>query len=114
MQTTGDIFLGWHTSTVSDQHFYWRQLKDMKGSVEAADLEFSGFTSYLSVCALCLAHAHARSGDAAAIAGYSGKSDTYDKAIGGFAMLYADQTEHDYSQLNKAMKDGTVIAETGI
>ena len=114
MQTTGDIFLGWHASTVSDRHFYWRQLKDMKGSVDVADLDFSGFKSYLSVCALCLAHAHARSGDSAAITGYLGKNDTFDKAIGRFAMLYADQTEHDYSQLIKAIRDGTVIAETGI
>jgi uncharacterized protein (DUF2252 family) len=34
MQTASDIFLGWHKSELGEREFYWRQLKDMKGSAE--------------------------------------------------------------------------------
>ena len=39
--------------------------------------------------------AHARSGDASMIYGYLGKSDVFDRGVGTFAKLYADQTERD-------------------
>jgi Uncharacterized protein conserved in bacteria (DUF2252) len=43
-----------------------------------------------------LARAHARSGDAA-ISGYLGSSDRFDRAVVTFAEAYADQTEADYA-----------------
>ena len=39
-----------------------------------------------------LPRAHARSGDAAMIAGYMGASEIFDDAIAEFAVEYADQT----------------------
>jgi uncharacterized protein (DUF2252 family) len=114
MQTTNDIFLGWHTSDISDSDFYWRQLKDMKGSVDVAKLDEDGLNTYLELCALCLARAHARTGDASAIAGYLGKGKSFDRAVADFAMAYADQTERDYQHLVDAVDSGHIVAATGI
>jgi Uncharacterized protein conserved in bacteria (DUF2252) len=44
-----------------------------------------------------LARAHARSGDAAKISGYLGKSDIFDRAIARFSKEYADQAERDHA-----------------
>jgi uncharacterized protein (DUF2252 family) len=114
MQATTDIFLGWHKSAISERDYYWRQFKDMKGSIDVTELDESGFEAYVSVCAFCLARAHGRIGDAAAIAGYLGKSDVFDNAMTDFALAYADQTERDYELLEQAVKSGRIIAEKGI
>ncbi len=114
MQAASDIFLGWHQSGLTHTQYYWRQLKDMKGSVDTAKLDEAGLGTYLAVCSMCLARAHARTGDAAAIAGYMGKSNTFDTAIGDFAATYADQTERDHQALVDAVKSGRIAAETGI
>ncbi|MCP4359155.1 MAG: DUF2252 domain-containing protein [Chloroflexi bacterium] len=114
MQATTDIFLGWHRSEVSGNDFYWRQLKDMKGSADVEKMDKAGLKMYVDVCALCLARTHARTGDAAAISGYLGKSGRFDKAIGAFALAYADQAERDYEGLVAAVKNGQLAAETGI
>jgi len=114
MQATNDIFLGWHSSDLTDRDYYWRQLKDMKGSVEVSAMDYDSFRTYIGVCAWCLAHAHARTGDEARIYGYIGKNDSFSQAIGDFAVAYADQTERDYQLLVETVKSGRVTAETGI
>lgn len=114
MQAASDIFLGWHQGSLTGSHYYWRQLKDMKGSFEVAALDEAGFKTYLAVCSVCLARAHARSGDAAAISGYLGKGKAFEEAIADFAVAYADQTERDYEALVDAAKSGRLAAETGI
>jgi predicted alpha/beta hydrolase len=114
MQTTNDIFLGWHKSEYLDSDFYWRQLKDMKGSVNVAKLDADGLSTYIELCALCLARAHARTGDASAIAGYLGKGKSFDKAVANFAMTYADQNERDYQLLVEAVDNGRIVAAKGI
>ncbi len=114
MQAASDIFLGWNHSGLTNRQYYWRQLKDMKGSVDIARLDETGLATYLAVCSLCLARAHARSGDAAAIAGYLGKSDAFDQAIGRFAEAYADQAERDYQALVAAVDSGRIRAQTGV
>ena len=65
---------------------------------------------YAALCGRTLAHAHAKSGDAALISGYLGKSDDFDKAIGECALAYADQNETDYAALVEAVKAGKVRA----
>jgi uncharacterized protein (DUF2252 family) len=114
MQAASDIFLGWHESSLSGRNFYWRQLKDMKGSLEVADLDSDGFETYLRVCAVCLARAHARTGDAAGVSGYIGKGKVLARAMADFAASYADQTEKDHQALNEAIESGLIIAETRI
>jgi uncharacterized protein (DUF2252 family) len=114
MQTTNDIFLGWHSSEFSGTDYYWRQLKDMKGSVNVAKANEDSLQTYLELCGLCLARAHARTGDPSAIAGYLGKGNSFDKAVANFAMTYADQSERDYQLLVEAVDAGRIVAAKGI
>jgi hypothetical protein len=113
MQASSDIFLGWSTAS-SGVNYYWRQLKDMKGSFDVTTFDADGLATYLAVCALCLARAHARSGDAASISSYLGSSTAFDDAIAQFALAYADQTKRDYQALVDAVNGGEILAETGV
>ena len=63
------------------------------------------------MCGWALALAHARSGDAATIAGYLGPNDRFDEAVARFATAYADQTERDHAALVAAVRQGRVSAE---
>ena len=89
IQGAPDIFLGW--SELDGVHYYIRQLRDMKGGV---------------------ALAHAKSGDAAMLAGYMGENEALDDALVKFAFAYADQTEQDYDRLAAAAKQGRIQVAT--
>ena len=114
MQAASDMFLGWSTGRVTETNYYWRQLKDMKGSANVAAMDEKSLRAYLSVCSVCLARAHARTGDEVAISGYLGSNDTFANAMADFAVAYADQTERDYQALVDAVESGRVQAQTGI
>jgi uncharacterized protein (DUF2252 family) len=107
MQATSDIFLGW-TRGPGGRDFYLRQLWDMKGSVDISTLQIPGLGFYGGLCGWALARAHARTGDAAAIAAYLGTSDTFDGAIADFAETYADQNERDHAAYLAAIDEGRV------
>jgi uncharacterized protein (DUF2252 family) len=104
MQSASDVLLGWGSS--GDYDFYVRQYKDKKGSIDIAALDGFGLRDYARMCGWALATAHARTGDAAMIAGYLGKADTFDKALVRFAALYADQVEQDYASFRAATEAG--------
>ena len=114
MQATSDIFLGWCVGEITGVDYYWRQLKDMKGSVDIGNMDESGLEKYLAICSHCLARAHARTGDEIKIQGYVGNEQDFIKAIGDFSITYADQVERDYEQLINAVKAGDIVVETGI
>jgi len=109
MQATSDIFLGWCRGPAG-RDFYFRQLWDMKGSVDIAQLQPEGLAFYGGICARALAAAHARTGDAVAISAYLGTGDTFDGAIADFAETYADQNERDHAAFVAAIADGRVKA----
>ena len=67
-------------------------------------------TLFAQCCGYSLALSHARSGDAAVISGYLGKSDAFDKALAAFSVAYADQNEKDHAALKRAIRDGKVEA----
>jgi uncharacterized protein (DUF2252 family) len=113
MQAASDIFLGW-TQGLSGRHFYIRQLRDAKISAVVEGFDLGLMQTYARLCAWALARAHARSGDAAMIAGYMGASATFDDAIGEFAMEYADQNERDYRGFVTAVKEGRIEATADI
>jgi hypothetical protein len=69
---------------------------------------------YGYLCGWTLARAHARSGDAVAIAAYLGKSDEFDRAIANFARRYADQNERDHEAFLRAIETGRLPATTGV
>ncbi len=111
MQSASDIFLGRSKSPVfAEREYYWRQLKDMKGSLEVSLLDKNGLGKYLAGCSNCLAHAHARSGDAVEIAGYLNDGSEFDEAIADFSVAYAEQTEGDYQELLDAINEGRIVA----
>ena len=114
MQATNDIFLGWHRTEIMEHEFYWRQLKDMKGSAKIEELDEEGLNAYLAACAWCLARAHARTGDEIKIRGYLGSKNAFAKPLASFAIAYADQAERDYQALVDAVESGRIAAETGI
>ena len=109
MQSASDIFLGWARGR-GLRDFFGRQLRDMKFSFPVEGLSPQHLKLYAEVCGLTLARAHAKSGDAATISGYQGKSDAFDQAIGEFALAYADQNERDHAALVAAVKAGRVKA----
>jgi hypothetical protein len=74
----------------------------------------TGARDYARLCGRALALAHARSGDAALIAGYLGKSAVFDEAVARFAGAYADQTERDHAALAAAVRAGRLKAVRGV
>jgi len=108
-QSSSDIFLGWVRGRLG-YDFYVRQLRDMKMSVPVEGATASQIRTYAELCGWGLARAHAKSGEPATISGYLGKGDPFDKAMGDFALAYADQTEKDYAALVKAERSGRIQA----
>jgi uncharacterized protein (DUF2252 family) len=114
MQAASDIYLGWTKGLDVRRHFYWRQLRDMKGSVLVEAMTPVGLTFYAGICGWTLARAHARSGDPVAIAAYLGGSDEFDRSITDFSERYADQNEQDYQQFVNAVRSGRLEALEGV
>ena len=109
MQSASDLFLGW-TRGLNGRDLYVRQLRDMKVSPIIEGFDVGDLRAYGRMCGWALARAHARSGDAAMIAGYMGASETFDDAIAEFAVEYADQTQKDYRAFVKAIRQGRLKA----
>lgn len=112
-QAASDIFLGWMTGP-EQRHFYWRQLRDMKGSAEVETMSPAVLRAYARLCGRALARAHARSGDRIAIAAYLGTSDVFDRAIADFSLRYAAQNADDYAALSAGIAAGVVTAAPGV
>jgi len=110
MQAASDMFLGWSHGPKIGHDFYVRQLRDMKMSVTIETMDNESLQYYAKLCGHVLARAHARSGDAALIAGYMGNSSLFEEALGDFAMNYAVQTDRDHKCLADAVRDGRIKA----
>ncbi len=109
MQAATDVFLGWTQNPANGRYFYVRRLKDSHLANVAAILE-EALPFYADLCGRTLARAHARAGDAVALAGYMGDDSEFDKAIAEFAMAYAEQTERDWRAFLDAIKAGRISA----
>ena len=109
MQSASDLFLGW-TRGSGGRDLYVRQLRDMKVSAIVEDFDAGDLRAYGRVCGWALARAHARSGDAAMIAGYMGASGIFDDAIAEFAVEYADQAHKDHRAFVRAIHQGRITA----
>ncbi|WP_405068959.1 DUF2252 domain-containing protein [Kribbella sp. NBC_01510] len=114
MQAASDIFLGWTKGADVSRHFYWRQLRDMKGSADVEAMSPTGLAFYAQTCGWTLARAHARSGDPIAINAYLGDSDAFDLAITDFSRRYADQNDRDYDEFVTAIRSGKLQALEGV
>ena len=92
MQSASDIFLGWSQGTHGGD-YYVRQLRDMKIAPNLTGYTPRILAAYGHLCGRTLARAHAKAGDAAAIAGYLGATSVFDEALADYALAYADQVE---------------------
>ncbi len=110
MQAASDIYLGWSKGAEANRHLYWRQLRDMKASALVELMSPAMLSFYAGLCGWTLARAHARSGDAVALAAYLGKSDKFDLSITDFSLRYAQQNEQDYQAFAKAIASGRLEA----
>jgi uncharacterized protein (DUF2252 family) len=108
LQASSDVMLG--VTKIDGRPYFVRQMKNMKASIPVEWLTGESFNFYAWACGTLLGRAHARAGDAAAIAGYCGTSAVLDKALATWAEDYGDQTERDHEQLVKAIKSGKVQA----
>ncbi len=108
MQAASDIFLGWANDS-QGRSFYFRQLRDMKISVNVESSSLTELDEYARLCGWALARAHAKSGDASAITGYLGTGTPFDEALGEFGMAYANQVDRDFEALQNAAKSGRIV-----
>ncbi len=122
LQAHSDPFLGWvagwdpHGNARRPVDYYWRQFRDMKGSIEPSTLtDPTDFTRYAELCAGLLARAHAQSAAAGyLIQGYIGRSTAFAEATAKWARDYADVSERDYEALQRAVKKGRFPCEAGV
>ncbi|HET9079475.1 MAG TPA: DUF2252 domain-containing protein [Trebonia sp.] len=114
MQAVSDIFLGWTKGAEQNRYYYWRQLRDMKGSSDVESMRPAALTFYAGMCGWTLARAHARSEDPVAIAEYLGSSDAFDQSVADFSLCYADQNDQDFEAFIKAIRSGRLEAREGI
>lgn len=114
IQATPDVLLGWHRGVDfvggGDRDYYARQLWDWKTTADLETIRRRGLDAYSRLCGQVLARAHARSGDPVAIAAYLGTGTTFDEAMAGFAVRYADQAERDHATMLEAIADGRLVA----
>jgi uncharacterized protein (DUF2252 family) len=108
LQAMGDPLLGY--TTIEDRHYFVRQMKNMKASMPVGFLTGEPFEFWAWACGALLGRAHARTGDAAKIAGYIGKGKVLAASLAKFAERYGDQTEKDHAALVKAIRSGCVAA----
>jgi hypothetical protein len=106
LQSSSDALLGW--TTISGRDFYVRQMKQMRGSIPVDWLHGATFDFYAWCLGLVLARAHARTGDAALIAGYCGSSDKLDAAYAAWAERYGTRTVDDHASFVAAIAKGRI------
>ncbi len=111
LQAMGDPLLGY--TTIDERHYFVRQMKNMKASMPIEFLIGEPFEFWAWTCGTLLGRAHARTGDAAKIAGYIGRGNVLSASLAEFAERYGDQTEKDHAALVAAIKSGRVTAIQG-
>jgi uncharacterized protein (DUF2252 family) len=110
IQSATDMFVGW--GSMGGKDYYVRQFRDMK-IIPTTALIAPRLAVFATACGETLARAHARTGDAVAIAGYIGRGSKFTAAISRFAAQYADQNERDHAQLVRAIDAGAVQSQPG-
>jgi uncharacterized protein (DUF2252 family) len=107
MQSSSDIFLGWVTGR-DDRNIYVRQLRDAKIKPLVETFNRGMLETFGKACGWALARAHGRASHSWLVSGYLGTSDVFDKAMGNYAVAYADQAERDHAALKAAVSAGTI------
>ncbi|WP_330254655.1 DUF2252 domain-containing protein [Nocardia sp. NBC_00565] len=113
VQSETDILLGWTTLRFDNGElpFTVRQFRNMKGSIDPAELSSNDLDDYGRLAGALLARAHSRSLDPRLIAGYLDGDEAFEAAVARFAVRYADQTEADHAELVDAVRTGKIAVE---
>ena len=113
-QAASDIFLGWLRGVGPDgkkRDFYVRQLWDRRARWRSSRCRRRGSPPTRRLCGGILARAHARTGDAIAIAGYLGGGDRFDEAIAELRRRLRRPERADYAAMKQAAGDGRIDVE---
>jgi uncharacterized protein (DUF2252 family) len=102
MQTWSDPLLGY--TRFGGHDYLVRQLADHKASLDPESLTPETAREYSALCGEALAKGHARSTDAALLAGYLGRSSKFDRALLEFAATYAEQTKSDHASFVRSLR----------
>ncbi len=115
VQSEADILLGWTSlAPVGDGAelpFIVRQFRNLKGSIDPAELPAGDLDDYGRLAGALLARAHSRSLDPRLLSGYLDGDERFDEAVAAFAVRYADRTEADHAELLAAVRAGRIDAE---
>ena len=109
MQAAPDLFLGWTRDDLG-RDFYIRRLKDSRLARIGEAIEADALGFYATLCGQTLARAHARSSDAATIAGYLGGGGKFADAIVDFARHYGERTLADWAVFRAHIDSGAISA----
>lgn len=118
LQAHSDPFIGHIVGWAGEQgdrprvDYYWRQFRDMKGSIDPSILDDAQFTSYAQLCGRMLARAHSQSPGANVIAAYLGAGTGFDEAIADWSAGYGAVCEADFAALRQAIACGRLPAAT--
>ncbi len=112
MQTVSDPLLGW--ATIRRLPYLVRQLADHKASIDPGDLKGRALVEYATVSGEIFAKGHARTGPAAVLAGYCGRTDKLDRALASFAIAYADQATADFECFKRFVRRGRMSVRRGV
>jgi uncharacterized protein (DUF2252 family) len=112
IQATGDVFLGWARADFDGRavDFHVRRLRDDPAAGDVTTMTPDVLRAHAQLCGWTLARAHARTGDALAIAAYLGSGPAFAEAVRQFAVACADQNERDHAALRQAIRLGHVTA----
>lgn len=108
LQSVGDPLLGW--TSLQGRPYYVRQMRNLKGSIPTEWLTPGPLAFFSGGFSALLARAHARTGDAAVIAGYCGNARTLDEALASWAESYGDQVLRDHRALTDAVRAGQILS----
>jgi uncharacterized protein (DUF2252 family) len=106
LQASSDVMLGW--TEMDGRPYYVRQMTNLKASVPIEWMSGEAFTFYCFACGAILPRAHARTSEAAIIAGYCGRSQVLGESLAAWAEAYGNQTRVDHEELVAAIKRGEV------
>ncbi len=99
LQAVSDPFLGslrYEGEDVGTLELYVRQFHDMKGGIDAEEIEDVPFADYALACAVTLARAHSQSPHAAEVSGYVGDGRRLGDAMLQWSYAYAERSRQDY------------------
>ena len=102
IQTASDPFLGY--TRCGGHDYLVRQLADHKAGLAPTELKGRALLAYARLCGEVLAKGHARTTDAAMLAGYIGGSAKLDTAVAAFAVAYAEQTKRDFRYFVRSLR----------